>query len=173
MFTETKVVAATKAEFYEQVAAQTRHLMDGEPNWVANLSNVSALLNLHLTNINWVGFYLYDEARDELVLGPFQGKPACIRIGPGKGVCGTAFANVRTLVVPDVNAFPGHIACDSASRSEVVVPLCVDGQCVGVLDIDAPVPARFDEADGEGLERVAAAIASCAGLPARSGSPAK
>jgi GAF domain-containing protein len=117
-----------------------------------NLSNTSALLNMALNDINWVGFYLIQE--NELLLGPFQGKPACIHIPIGKGVCGTAVSEGKTMLIPDVHAFPGHIACDSASRSEIVIPLR-NGDCiVGVLDIDSPTPQRFDEADQEGLEKL-------------------
>jgi GAF domain-containing protein len=128
--------------------------MDGEPSPLANLSNASALLGVHLTDINWVGFYLWSERDQELVLGPFQGKPACIRIQPGQGVCGTAWQRRETLVVPDVHQFPGHIACDPASRSEIVVPMMSGSMCVGVLDIDSPLAGRFTEEDARGLEGV-------------------
>lgn len=125
------------------VIAQLESLIKDEENWIANLSNASALLNETLDNINWVGFYLWEEESSQLVLGPFQGKVACIRIDPGKGVCGTAFERKETIVVPDVNEFPGHIVCDAASQSEIVVPLIVDGEAIGVLDVDAPVKNRF------------------------------
>ncbi|HLR89171.1 MAG TPA: GAF domain-containing protein [Atopostipes sp.] len=127
-------------------------LVKDEPNWIANLSNAAALLNESLDQINWVGFYLWDEADEELVLGPFQGRVACIRIASGKGVCGTAFEQGETIVVPDVNEFPGHIVCDAASQSEIVVPLIKDGKTIGVLDVDAPVKNRFGDAEKEMLE---------------------
>lgn len=127
-------------------------LIKDEPNWLANYSNASALLNEAIDNINWVGFYLWDEESQQLVLGPFQGRVACVRINSGKGVCGTAFANKETIVVPDVNEFPGHIVCDSRSQSEIVVPLIKDGKVLGVLDVDAPVKNRFGEKEKELLE---------------------
>ncbi|KPV42109.1 GAF domain-containing protein [Alicyclobacillus ferrooxydans] len=164
MFEHTAIDTASKEAFYDQITQQAMHLVDGEPNWVANLSNISSLLNVHLENINWVGFYLWDAPANELVLGPFQGKPACIRIPLGKGVCGTAIESGQSIVVEDVFAFPGHIACDAASRSEVVVPIVRDGVKLGVLDIDAPIPSRFDEADARGLEKVVQVIVEHAGL---------
>ena len=136
---------------YEALAAQAETLIRGVPHRTANLANLSALLWQTLEEINWAGFYLA-EGEDLLVLGPFQGKPACIEIPFGRGVCGTAAAQDATQLVPDVHAFPGHIACDGASRSEIVVPLHGGGRVVGVLDIDSPVPARFTEADRIGLE---------------------
>jgi L-methionine (R)-S-oxide reductase len=140
----------SKEENYEFVLKQLTSLIEDESNWVANLSNASALLNQFLKNINWVGFYIAEG--DELVLGPFQGLPACIRIPIGKGVCGTAAAEKRTLLVEDVHQFPGHIACDAASQSEIVVPIIKDGNLIGVLDIDSPVKNRFDETDQKMLE---------------------
>lgn len=134
------------------VLTQLKALIEDEPNWIANLSNASALLNDILDDINWVGFYLWDEADEELILGPFQGKVACIRIDNGSGVCGTAFEKQETILVPDVNDFPGHIVCDAASQSEIVVPLMKDGKAIGVLDIDAPVKNRFDDEEKELLE---------------------
>jgi len=128
-------------------------LVKDEPNWIANLSNASALLNETLDQINWVGFYLWDEEDEELVLGPFQGRVACIRIASGKGVCGTAFEQEKTIVVPDVTEFPGHIFCDTASQSEIVVPLIRDGKAIGVLDVDAPIKNRFGTAEKELLEK--------------------
>lgn len=125
---------------------------------IANLANAAALLNQFLTDINWVGFYLADG--DELVLGPFQGLPACVRIPFGKGVCGTAAAERRTVVVPDVHQFPGHIACDAASQSEIVVPLIKDDRVIGVLDIDSPVKNRFDDVDRRYLEQFASVLIS-------------
>ncbi|ARK26248.1 GAF domain-containing protein [Sporosarcina sp. P37] len=138
---------------YEQLAAQLDALLTGEPNVIANLSNASAVLNQFFDRINWVGFYLMDG--DELVLGPFQGLPACIRIPIGRGVCGTVAQTKEGLVVADVNAFPGHIACDAASQSEIVVPLIKDGEVFGVLDIDSPELDRFTEDDLAGLTQVA------------------
>lgn len=135
---------------YESLTRQLAALLEGETNAVANLANASALLNDSLERINWVGFYLFDGT--ELVVGPFQGRTACVRIALGRGVCGTAAAERRTLVVPDVHAFAGHIACDERSQSEVVVPLVLDGQLLGVLDVDSPELNRFDEADAAGLE---------------------
>lgn len=131
---------------------QLRALIQDESNLIANLSNVSALLNAHFDQINWVGFYLWDDQDRELVLGPFQGKVACNRIPMGRGVCGSALQQQQTLIVPDVHAFAGHIACDSASRSEIVVPIIIDGQPFGVLDIDAPVTNRFTTEDQALLE---------------------
>jgi len=136
----------------ELILGHIESLVKDEPNWVANLSNAAALLNESLDQINWVGFYLWDEEQEELVLGPFQGRVACIRIAPGKGVCGTAFEKEETIVVPDVNEFPGHIVCDAASQSEIVVPLIKDGKTIGVLDVDAPVKNRFGDAEKELLE---------------------
>lgn len=127
-------------------------VLEGETNIIANLSNASALLFEHLDDINWAGFYLWDETDQELVLGPFQGKVACVRIQTGKGVCGTAFKKEETIVVPDVHEFPGHIACDAASESEIVIPLVKEEQSIGVLDIDAPIKNRFNKKDKEMLE---------------------
>ncbi|CAM3152281.1 GAF domain-containing protein [Filibacter tadaridae] len=151
MFTQI-YYTGNSTEKYSQLAKQMDALLTGEKNRYANLSNASALLNQFFDRINWVGFYLMDE--DELVLGPFQGLPACIRIPLGKGVCGIAAVNGKTIIVPDVNAFPGHIACDSASQSEIVVPLRKNGEVLGVLDIDSPELDRFSEADLAGLELV-------------------
>ncbi len=134
------------------VLQQLKALIEDEENRIANLSNASALLNQVLENINWVGFYLWDESDEELILGPFQGKVACIRIAAGSGVCGTAFAQKETIVVPDVNEFPGHIVCDAASQSEIVVPLLQNGKAVGVLDVDAPIKNRFGQEEQEFLE---------------------
>ncbi|MBS4173828.1 GAF domain-containing protein [Bacillus sp. FJAT-49736] len=135
----------TKEEKYQLVIKQLKALIEDEPNRIANLSNASALLNQFLDNINWVGFYLVE--KDQLVLGPFQGLPACVRIPFGRGVCGTAIAEKRTLRVEDVNQFPGHIACDAASQSEIVVPIIKNEELIGVLDIDSPIKNRFDEID--------------------------
>ena len=146
----------SKADRYEEMSRSLASLLEGEPDALANLSNAAALLAQSLDRINWCGFYLLRGS--ELVLGPFQGKPACVRIPVGQGVCGTAAAGRKTLVVPDVNRFPGHIACDPASRSEIVVPILQDGVLRGVLDVDAPEPARFDDEDRMGLERYVAAL---------------
>ncbi|ABO68047.1 MULTISPECIES: GAF domain-containing protein [Geobacillus] len=148
----------TREENYALVIEQLKALIAGEPNMIANLANASALLNQFLTDINWVGFYLADG--DELVLGPFQGLPACVRIPFGKGVCGTAAAERRTVVVPDVHQFPGHIACDAASQSEIVVPLIKEGRVIGVLDIDSPIKNRFDDIDRRYLEQFASVLVS-------------
>lgn len=138
-----------KTELYRLLRTRLLALTDGVPHRTANLANTSALLDDALTDINWVGFYLMEDGR--LILGPFQGKPACIEIEVGKGVCGTAVAEEAIMLVKDVHTFPGHIACDSASNSEIVIPLHADGKIVGVLDIDSPSLARFDEADRDGL----------------------
>ena len=135
---------------YVNLNNQLKALTDGIPYRIANLANAAALLWEHLPTINWAGFYLMEDGA--LVLGPFQGKTACIRIPVGRGVCGTAVAENATQLVPDVHAFPGHIACDCASRSEIVVPIRVNGEIFGVLDIDSPVENRFTEEDKEGLE---------------------
>ncbi|WP_144551090.1 GAF domain-containing protein [Peribacillus simplex] len=142
-----------KEKNYELVQKQLLALIEDETNQIANLSNAAALLNLFLDEINWVGFYLYEEG--QLILGPFQGLPACVRIPMGKGVCGTSAATEKTLRVEDVHQFPGHIACDAASRSEIVIPLMKDGNLLGVLDIDSPITDRFDEMDQQGLEKFA------------------
>lgn len=142
--------ALSGSERYRALVAALDSLLEGEPDPIANLANASALLAQSLPRVNWCGFYLL--RGDELVLGPFQGKTACVRIPVGKGVCGTAAARRETVVVPDVNLFPGHIACDAASRSEIVVPI-VEGEVLrGVLDVDAPDIDRFDEEDRAGLE---------------------
>lgn len=138
------------AEQYNTLSKQLDALLTGESDRIANLSNASALLNQFLPNINWVGFYVLQGA--ELVLGPFQGLPACVRIPIGRGVCGTAVDKEETIVVKDVHDFPGHIACDAASQSEIVIPLIKEGQVIGVLDIDSPIVNRFSKEDQEGLE---------------------
>ena len=148
--------ALSVSERYRALAASLESLLEGEPDPVANLANASALLAQSLPRVNWCGFYLL--RGDVLVLGPFQGKTACVRIPLGKGVCGTAAARRETVVVPDVTRFPGHIACDAASRSEIVVPIVQGGLLRGVLDVDAPEPDRFDEADRNGLEEFVAAL---------------
>ncbi len=138
---------------YKTLNAQLKALIGGVPHRVANLANAAALLYHTLDGLNWAGFYLLKE--DVLVLGPFQGKPACIEIPVGRGVCGTAVAEGKTQLVRDVHQFPGHIACDSASNSEIVVPICVEGRIVGVLDLDSPYVGRFTEEDQAGLEEFA------------------
>lgn len=133
-------------------------LLEGETNQTANLSNASALLYQHFSSVNWAGFYLYSQKENELILGPFQGLPACVRIAIGKGVCGTAAQTFETQRVEDVHAFPGHIACDSASASEIVVPLVKNGVLLGVLDVDSPEQNRFSEEDQNVLEEFAAVL---------------
>ncbi|WGG48061.1 GAF domain-containing protein [Rossellomorea sp. DA94] len=142
----------TKEQGFGLVTKQLKALLEGEPNQIANLSNASALLNQFMDRINWVGFYLVEEESNQLVLGPFQGLPACVRIPLGRGVCGTAASEQKTLRIEDVHQFPGHIACDAASQSEIVIPLVKDGKLIGVLDIDSPEKARFDEDDQKYLE---------------------
>ncbi|SKC87909.1 GAF domain-containing protein [Burkholderia sp. YR290] len=154
MFEATINTALPKAEFYQELVSQARSLLEGESNQIANAANLSALIFHSLPELNWAGFYFALDG--ELVVGPFQGKPACVRIPMGRGVCGRAAETRETQVVPDVDAFPGHIACDSASRSEIVIPLQkANGELFGVLDIDSPVLARFDDEDRRGLEEVA------------------
>ena len=147
-------LAADKTEAWRDLAQQLTALIGDERDAIANAANTSALLFDLLPGLNWAGFYLLKGG--ELVLGPFQGKPACIRIPLGRGVCGTAAATRTSQVVQDVHAFPGHIACDAASRSELVVPLLKDGALLGVLDLDSPEPGRFDDADRAGAEAIAA-----------------
>lgn len=146
-----------KAELYEELAQAAAALVAGERDPVANMANLSALLWQFVPQLNWAGFYRMVDG--ELVLGPFQGKPACIRIPLDRGVCGAAAASGTTQLVEDVHAFPGHIACDAASRSELVVPVIRDGQVLAVIDLDSPEPARFDGEDAAGIERLAALIA--------------
>lgn len=141
-----------KAAAYAELATSLRALLDGEHDLVANAANMTALLYWNLPQLNWAGLYLVEARRGDLLLGPFQGKPACVRIPIGRGVCGTAAQRRETVVVPDVHAFPGHIACDSASNSEIVVPIIRGGQLLGVLDLDSPVHGRFDADDARGLE---------------------
>jgi len=145
-----------KSTLYAELLAQAKGLMAGEADLIANMANLSALMFNRLENVNWAGFYLYKE--EQLVLGPFQGQPACIRIPMGRGVCGTAAAERTTQLVEDVHAFDGHIACDAASNSEIVIPLVLNNELIGVLDIDSPIYSRFDEDDKIGLEALAAAL---------------
>lgn len=154
MFEAAPITADTKAALYKELVAQARALLDGEPDRIANAANLSALAYQALPDLNWVGFYFFDGT--ELVLGPFQGKPACVRIPLNRGVCGAAASQRETQLVPDVHAFPGHIACDAASRSEIVVPLVHEGKLVGVWDVDSPVPDRFDEDDRQGMQALCA-----------------
>ena len=149
MFTVDKIEARNPEEFYRQLNTYLIGLIEDEADWLASLSNAAALLYLLIENINWAGFYLYKQG--ELVLGPFQGKPACTRIPLGKGVCGTAAQTREIQVVKDVDLFPGHIACDAASKSEIVIPIIKGNRFIGVLDIDSPVKARFDDRDARGL----------------------
>ncbi len=156
MFSSAVDPAAPKNLLYRDLARSVAALCDGEPDALANLANAAALANEALPRINWCGFYLLRGA--DLVLGPFQGKPACVRIPLGKGVCGTAAERRETVVVPDVLVFPGHIACDGASRSEIVVPILSRGRLLGVFDVDSPEPSRFDDEDRTGLERFVNAL---------------
>jgi GAF domain-containing protein len=147
-----------KLDRYRELVLQVAALVDGEPDLVANLANVCAALRECMTSASWIGFYV--RRGDELVLGPFQGKVACVRISMGKGVCGTAAARRATVIVDDVDAFPGHIACDSGSRSEIVVPVIRDREVVAVLDVDSYELAAFDERDANGLEEIARIVAA-------------
>jgi L-methionine (R)-S-oxide reductase len=156
MFALRNAAYATPAERYAALAVQARALLAGERDRTANAANLASLIFHTLPDLNWAGFY-WLKGR-ELVLGPFQGKPACVRIAMGRGVCGTAARERHTILVPDVNAFPGHITCDSVSASEIVVPLVKQGELAGVLDLDSPIPRRFDEGDARGLEAVAAIL---------------
>jgi L-methionine (R)-S-oxide reductase len=157
MFQTSTATYANKREQYEDLLQQARSLMLGESSLIANAANFSALIFNSLAEVNWAGFYLFDGS--ELVVGPFQGKPACIRIALGRGVCGTAAQTRTTQLVRDVHAFDGHIACDAASQSEIVVPLVkADGSLLGVWDVDSPVIDRFDEEDRAGMEALCAAF---------------
>lgn len=153
MFTATPIAVADKPKLYAELALQAEALLSGERDAIANAANLSALIWMTLPDLNWAGFYLYDG--QELVLGPFQGKPACVRISLGRGVCGTAAQKRETVIVQNVHEFPGHIACDSASNSEIVLPLLIGEHLLGVLDLDSPQLNRFDEQDRAGLERLA------------------
>ncbi len=154
---EFRIEAADKPELYRQLVEAADALTDGEPDAIANMANVAALLWESLPDLNWAGFYR--NVNGELVLGPFQGRAACIRIPFGKGVCGTAAATLEPQCVEDVHAFPGHIACDSASASELVVPLIQEGDLIGVIDLDSPLAARFDAEDIAGCVRLAQLLA--------------
>lgn len=158
MFAASDLSHSTKAELYRELAARCRALTDGETDPVANMANCAALIFNSIPHLNWAGFYLLK--RGELVLGPFQGQPACVRIALGRGVCGTAAESHSTLRVADVTKFPGHIACDGASRSEIVLPLLTDdSHLIGVLDVDSPELDRFDVEDEAGLSAIAEIIA--------------
>jgi len=149
-----------KAADYAELTRELQSLLSGETDLIANAANATSLIYHALPDLNWCGVYLLKAG--ELVVGPFQGKPACVRIALGKGVCGTAAAERKTIVVPDVHAFPGHIACDAASQSEIVIPLMADAGLFGVLDLDSPKLARFDDADRRGLEQLAAILSTSA-----------
>ena len=166
-FTSTRYEFKDKRADYASLAQELAALLSGERDFIANAANTAALIYEALPQVNWAGFYVLKAG--ELVVGPFQGKPACVRIALGQGVCGTAAAERRTLVVPDVHAFPGHIACDAASRSEIVIPLLSGSLLLGVLDIDSPRPARFDAADAAGLGELARLFVAAS---ASSGAPA-
>ncbi|EIZ81114.1 GAF sensor protein [Novosphingobium sp. Rr 2-17] len=159
MFDLTPALDLPKSELYAELASAAAALVDGEPDSIANMANVAAAISQFVPDLNWAGFYRVIRrevgGEGELVLGPFIGKPACIRIPMGQGVCGTAAASGETQIVPDVHAFPGHIACDAASRSELVVPVVKAGQVVAVIDLDSPTPGRFDEDDAAGMARIA------------------
>jgi L-methionine (R)-S-oxide reductase len=152
-----------KPSLYREVQNNVSAILAGERDFIANLANTSALLFHSLPDLNWAGFYLFKV--DQLVLGPFQGKPACIRIAIGKGVCGSAAQRRQTIVVPDVHAFSGHIACDDASLSEIVVPLIWESRLIGVMDLDSPSVGRFDDVDAKGLEAIASILLNGSDLP--------
>jgi GAF domain-containing protein len=167
MFEARSIAAGSKPELYRELAGQLEALLAGENDPIANAANTSALLFQMMPDLNWAGFYMMRDG--ELVLGPFQGKPACVRIPVGKGVCGAAVAQGRSMLVADVHAFPGHIACDAASRSELVVPLHGRDGVIGVIDLDSPSPARFDADDQAGIERIATIWLAACGNGAQAG----
>ncbi len=158
MFDFAATAGLPKPELYRELLAAADALTAGEEDGVANMANVAALLWDFLPDVNWTGFYRVVDG--ELVLGPFAGRPACIRIAMGKGVCGTAAQEAATQLVPDVHAFPGHIACDGATLSELVVPVIREGAVIAVVDLDSPLPARFDAADAAGIEALASMLSS-------------
>lgn len=166
-FQAIPIAATDKAGLYAELVSQMRGLTHGESNLVANAANFASLVWHSVPNINWCGFYLFDGT--ELVVGPFQGKPACVRIALGRGVCGTAAATRETQLVADVHEFPGHIACDAASRSEIVVPLFDGERLIGVWDVDSPEPARFDEEDRAGMEALCAVFIEAIRTESREG----
>jgi len=159
MAEDLKIIEGSKTEVYQSLIPQIKGLQEGEPDFIANLANVAAALKEQFSWL-WVGFYLVKTSRgeEELVLGPFQGPVACTRIKKGRGVCGTAWQNAATLIVPDVEKFPGHIACSSLSRSEIVVPLLKDNKVIGVLDVDSELLDQFDDIDKKFLEEIVAEI---------------
>jgi GAF domain-containing protein len=162
MFQARAIEADDKPAFYRDLTEQLEGLLHGETDAIANAANTASLIYTTLPDLNWAGFYFLRKP-DELVLGPFQGKPACVRIAVGRGVCGTAVQERRTMRIEDVNAFADHIACDSASRSELVVPLFRGERILGVLDLDAPIPGRFDADDQRGIETLAALYTKASG----------
>lgn len=163
MFQLDSVPTKNKSLLYQHLTEQTKSLLSGEHDFIANAANLSALLYHSLPEINWAGFYFHKQG--ELVLGPFQGKPACIRIPLGKGVCGTAAMQRQAIIVPDVHQFPGHIACDSASNAEIVIPLIHKNRLLGVLDVDSPSLGRFDEEDRIGLQALLVIFLHTSRLP--------
>ncbi|MGA9421637.1 MAG: GAF domain-containing protein [Rhodanobacteraceae bacterium] len=167
MFAAAPIGTASKSAMYAELAAQVSGLLHAERNLIANAANFAALVWYTVPDLNWCGFYLSDG--DELVVGPFQGRPACVRIALGRGVCGRAAATRATLVVDDVHAFEGHIACDAASRSEIVVPLVLGRRLIGVWDADSPLRGRFDDEDRAGMERLCAVFVESLGAPVRVG----
>jgi GAF domain-containing protein len=163
MFQAQAIESTGKTEFYRELASQLTFLLEGESDPIANAANTAALLFQAMANIDWAGFYFLRDGK-ELVLGPFQGLPACVRIPVGRGVCGAAVEQKHSILVEDVHAFAGHIACDAASRSELVVPLMGKGRILGVLDLDSPAVGRFDAEDQAGMERIASIyVAASAG----------
>jgi len=163
MFQAQAIASTEKSEFYRELALQLGSLLEGESDAIANAANTAALLYQLMPNLNWAGFYFLRDGK-ELVLGPFQGLPACVRIPVGRGVCGAAVEQKRSILVEDVHAFAGHIACDAASRSELVVPLIDNGRILGVLDLDSPAVGRFDAEDQAAVERIASIyVAASAG----------
>jgi GAF domain-containing protein len=160
---------ASPSETFHALVGDVRALLAGERDWLANLANVAALIALHVPNINWSGFYLWRGG--ELILGPFYGRPACVRIAEGRGVCGAAASRRSTVLVDNVDEFPGHIACDARSRSEIVVPLLDGSRLLGVLDIDAPILGRFDEHDREMFEQIADLVSQASDWPDFIGQP--
>jgi L-methionine (R)-S-oxide reductase len=158
MFETASIETDDKTEFYRLLAQQAEGLFDGETDMIANAANLSALIYHTMPELNWAGFYLLKGG--QLVLGPFQGKPACVRIPVGRGVCGSAVARKSSILVEDVHAFPGHIACDAASRSELVVPIVRGGETIGVIDLDSPTISRFDRDDQAGIENLARIFAA-------------
>lgn len=153
-------ISEDREKDYPQLISALTHLLEGETDLTAALSNASALLNWYLNDINWLGFYIFNNEENQLVLGPFQGLPACVRIHPGRGVCGKAYSDAATQLIDDVLAFPGHIACDSASRSELVIPILKADRVLAVLDIDSPSINHFDMLDAEWMEKAAEVIST-------------